>query len=172
MDEIKLLFLKLRRLLYSRGQTDDDTDDLIQEAFLRLQQYHREHHVKHTEAFLVRTALNLLTDRRRKHRTAVMVSDDIETLTLVDPSPTPDVVLDGQERLRHFKAGLHALSPRQREVFILHRIEGYSFAQIAQKLGITISMAEKHAARAMLCLGDWMDQEGSETRGKGKRNTA
>jgi RNA polymerase sigma factor (sigma-70 family) len=69
-------------------------------------------------------------------------------------------VLEGQRRLHHFKAGLRALSPRRREVFILYRIEGYSFAQIAQKLGITISMAEKHAARAMLCLADWMTQEG------------
>lgn len=170
MDEIKLLFLKLRRLLYSRGQSDDDTDDLIQEAFLRLQQYHREHSVNHTEAFLVRTVLNLLTDRRRKRRTSVIATGEIEALDLVDPTPTPEMVLDGQERLRHFKAGLHALSPRQREVFILHRIEGYSFAQIAQRLGVTISMAEKHAAKAMLNLGDWMEREGDIDKGRIERS--
>lgn len=159
MDEIKLLLLKLRRVLYSRGQSGDDTDDLIQEAFLRLQQYHRERTVHHTEAFLVRTVLNLLVDRRRKSRAAVMVPDALETVPLIDPSPGPDAVCDGQERLRHFKAGLRRLRPRQREVFILNRIEGYSFAQIAQRLGISVSMAEKHAARAMLWLGDWMDHD-------------
>ena len=159
MDEVKLLFLKLRRLLYSRGQSGDDTDDLIQEAFLRLQQYTHEHTVKHREAFLVRTVLNLLADRRKRSRVAVVVPGALEMLPLVDPSPSPDVVLEGENRLRHFKAGLRQLSPRRREVFILNRIEGYSFAQIAQKLGITVSMAEKHAARAMLSLGDWMDRE-------------
>jgi len=68
----------------------------------------------------------------------------------------------GQGHTLTFKAGLRELSPRRREVFILHRIEGYSFAQIARKLGITVSMAEKHAAKAMLSLGDWMakDKEG------------
>jgi RNA polymerase sigma factor (sigma-70 family) len=159
VDDIKLLFLKLRRLLYSRGQTSDDTDDLIQEAFLRLQQYDRERVVNHREAFLVRTVLNLLTDRRRQRRAAVMVPGGLETLSLIDPGPTPDVICDGRKRLLHFEAGLHALSPRQREVFVLHRIEGYSFAQIAERLGITVSMAEKHAARALLSLGDWMDEE-------------
>lgn len=166
MDEIKLLFLKLRRLLYSRGKSLDDTDDLIQEAFLRLQQYHRDHPVKHTEAFLVRTVLNLLTDQRRKARLANIVPGALESLPLPDPGPQQDAVFDGQKRLRRFKAGLRELSPRRREVFILHRIEGYSFAQIAQRLGITVSMAEKHAARAMLALGDWMAEENGMERGK------
>lgn len=156
MDQIKLLLLKLRRLLYSRGQSEDDTEDLIQEAFLRLQQYTRHHSVKHTEAFLVRTVLNLLTDHRRKKGLREMVPNGLETLTLIDPSPSPDVVLEGQNRLRQFKAALRELSPRRREVFILYRIEGFSFAQIAKRLGITISMAEKHAARAMLSLADKM----------------
>jgi RNA polymerase sigma factor (sigma-70 family) len=167
VDDIKLLFSKLRRLLYSRGQTSDDTEDLIQEAFLRLQQYDRERVVNHREAFLVRTVLNLLTDRHRQRRAGALTAGALETLSLIDPSPTPDVICDSRKRLAHFEAGLLALSPRQREVFILHRIDGYSFAQIAERLGITISMAEKHAARALLSLGDWMDQEEApDTRGR------
>jgi RNA polymerase sigma factor (sigma-70 family) len=169
VDDIKLLFTKLRRLLYSRGQKSEETEDLIQEAFLRLRQYDRERVVRHPEAFLVRTVLNLLTDRRRHRRNVVETPDGLEMLSLVDPSPTPDVVLEGQRRLLHFKAGLRALSPRQREVFILNRIEGYSFAQVAERLGITVSMAEKHVARALLFLGDWMERE---TDGKGRRSGA
>lgn len=167
MEDIKLLLLKLRRLLYSRGQSNDDTDDLIQEAFLRLQQYHRERTVRHTEAFLVRTVLNLVTDQQRRRQTAAVVPGALETFDLVDPGPTPDVACQAQKRLLHFKDGLLALSPRQREVFILHRIEGYSFAQIAQRLGITVSMAEKHAARALLALTDWMGEEEATQDGPG-----
>ncbi|HEX6506732.1 MAG TPA: sigma-70 region 4 domain-containing protein, partial [Chloroflexota bacterium] len=79
--------------------------------------------------------------------------------------------LDGQKRLLHFRAGLHALRPRQREVFVLHRIEGYSFPQIAERLGITVSMAEKHAARALLALGDWMDQAQTDDKEEGHRKS-
>jgi RNA polymerase sigma-70 factor (ECF subfamily) len=62
------------------------------------------------------------------------------------------------------KSGLDRLSPRRREVFVLNRIEGYSFPQIAERLGITLSAVEKHAAKALLLIKDWMDEqsEGSE----------
>ena len=173
MNEISSLLLKLRRLLYRRGRNSDETDDLIQEAFLRLQQYRHSHVVQHPEAFLVRTALNLSADLHRQRRIANLTPDGLDTVPLIDPSPAPDVALVGQQRLHRFKAGLLAISPRQREVFILHRIEGYSFPQIARQLEISVSMAEKHAARAMMFLADWMredpaPEEHSGSRSKGK----
>ena len=50
------------------------------------------------------------------------------------------------------------MSPRRREVFLLNRVDGYSFTQIAQRLDITLSMVEKHAAKAVLFLTEWMEQ--------------
>jgi RNA polymerase sigma-70 factor (ECF subfamily) len=162
MDEIRPLFEKLRRLLRSRGRSVEDADDLIQEAFLRLQVYCRDHTVEQPEAFLVRTALNLSTDQARYDRRQRLDYGVLEKLALVDPSPSPDAVYAGQKRLLHWKRGLAALSPRRREVFLLNRLEGYSFPQIAERLGISLSMVEKHAARAVLFLTDWMEQEESE----------
>ncbi len=159
MDEVRPLLIKLRRLLRSRGRTVDDTDDLIQEAFLRLQLYCREHQVHKTEAFLVRTALNLSTDKSKQERRLCVDQDVIDRLPLVDPGPAPDEVYAGQKRLQRWQAGLNALSPRRREVFLLNRVEGFSFPQIADRLGITLSMVEKHAAKAILFLTDWMDEE-------------
>jgi RNA polymerase sigma-70 factor (ECF subfamily) len=63
------------------------------------------------------------------------------------------------------RAGIDRLSPRRREVFILNRIEGYSFPQIAERLGITLSAVEKHAAKAILLITDWMEDEYEETKG-------
>lgn len=161
MDEIKPLLLKLRRLLRSRGRSADDTDDLIQEAFLRLQLYCRDHTVHKTEAFLVRTALNLSADQARRDKRVTFEQGLLETLPLIDPNPTPDAVWASQKRLNHWRQGLLHLSPRQREVFLLNRLEGYSFSQIAQRLGITVSMVEKHAARAVLFLTEWTNEEES-----------
>ena len=158
MDDIKLLVVKLRRLLRSRGRSVDDTDDLIQEAFLRLHVYCREHAVRAPEAFLVRTALNLSADLYKRERQVRMETGTLEKLILVDPNPAPDVIYAGQKRLLHWMAGINALSPRQREVFLLNRAEGYSFPQIAERLGITLSMVEKHAAKAVLFLTDWMEE--------------
>jgi RNA polymerase sigma factor (sigma-70 family) len=159
MDDLRLLMLKLRRLLLSRGRSIDDTDDLIQEAFLRLQLYCRDSKVEQTEAFLVRTALNLSIDKHRRALVARIAPGGLDAIELIDPHPTPDAVFAAQDRLRHMKAGLAALSPRQREVFLLNRVEGFSFVQIAQQLGVSISMVEKHAAKAVLFMTNWMDDE-------------
>ena len=165
MDEFRTLRLKLQRLLRSRGRSVDDTDDLIQEAFLRLQTYCRDHAIEKTEAFLVRTALNLSADQSRREHRVVFERGAVEELVLIDPYPTPDEVYASQERLLLWKQGVAALSPRRREVFLLNRVEGYSFPQIAERLGITLSMVEKHAAKAVLFLTDWMDRE-SEHQGE------
>jgi RNA polymerase sigma factor (sigma-70 family) len=158
MDEVRLLVLKLRRLLRSRGRSIDDTEDLIQEAFLRLQVYCRDKDVAQTEAFLVRTALNLSIDQHRRATTAALVPGGLDHMQLIDPSPSPDVVCAAQERLQHMRTGLSHLSPRQREVFLLNRVEGYSFVQIAQQLGLSMSMVEKHAAKAILAMTNWMEE--------------
>jgi RNA polymerase sigma factor (sigma-70 family) len=159
MDEITPLLAKLRRLLRSRGRSIDDTDDLIQDAFVRLTVYCKGHTVQKTEAFLVRTALNLSIDQRIREQRCPVDSVDLDTLSLADPGPALDVVYGGEKRLLHWQAGLRALSPRRREVFLLNRLDGYSFPQIADKLGISLSMVEKHCARAALFLTDWMEDE-------------
>ncbi len=168
VHEVKLLILKLRRLLHSRGRSADDADDLIQEAFLRFELYCRERNVEQTEAFLVRTILNLSSDLRKRQHYAERLAQTLATVALGDSSPAADEVCANRERLQHLKAGLDRLSPRRREVFVLNRIEGYSFVQIAGQLGITLSAVEKHAAKALLLMTDWMESQSSQGRGAGR----
>ncbi len=157
MDAVVLLLEKLRKLLHHKGRTVDEAEDLIQEAFLRLQQYRRSRHVQEPEAFLVRTVQNLSIDAaRRRSRRGAHVAVDHPVRQLIDPQPLPDEVLADRQRLQHLRAGLEQLAPRTREVVILHRIDGYGQAQIASRLGITVSAVEKHIAKAALFLSDWM----------------
>ena len=111
------------------------------------------------EAFLVRVALNLCVDQSKREQRARIEPGALERLTLVDPNPLPDAIYDAQKRLRHWLAGINALPPRQREVFLLNRAEGHSFSVIAERLNIALSTVEKHAAKATLFLTDWMDEE-------------
>ncbi|PZP59166.1 MAG: hypothetical protein DI597_17085 [Pseudoxanthomonas spadix] len=156
MDGVLQLLSKLRRVLASRGRAGDEIDDLMQEAFLRLQLYCRERTVHNTEAFLVRTVLNLSAEQGRKSPAHRMVLDQTVAESLPDPSPPPDELYVRQERAQRMKTGLERLNPRPREVLLLHRLDGLSHAQIAERLGISVSMVEKHIARASFFLRDWM----------------
>lgn len=156
MAEVRALIGKLRRLLKSRGRSPDDIDDLMQEAFLRLQVYCRENVVQHEEAFLVRTVLNLSAEQGRRSSRASFSSAEDDLLNVIDPAPNADEILAGQQRLQRLMLGLQRLPPRSREVFLLHRSDGLSYLQIATQLDISVSMVEKHIARAAFFLRDWM----------------
>ncbi len=160
MDKFRVLFERLHRLLASRGRSADDIDDLMQEAFLRLQEYSRARTVQNTEAFLVRTVLNLSAQQRRAARPHQSITDDPQILAIMDPTPIPDEVYAAQQRLLRVKAGLARLSARTRETFLMHRLEGMSYVQIAENLGVSVSMVEKYIARASFFLRDWMARSG------------
>jgi RNA polymerase sigma-70 factor (ECF subfamily) len=156
MPEVRVLLGKLRRLLRSRGRSPHDIDDLMQEAFLRLQIYCRDRVVQHEEAFLVRTVLNLSAEQGRRASRANVCTAGNDLSEIIDPGPHAEEILAGEQRLRRLEQGLQRLTPRSREVFLLHRSDGLSYLQIAEQLDISVSMVEKHVARAAFFLRDWM----------------
>jgi RNA polymerase sigma factor (sigma-70 family) len=152
MDENARLWSKLQRLLRRRGRSREDTEDLIQDAFVRLQKYCRVAEVHEREAFLVRTTLNLELDQQRRERYRLFAPEALEDLPLADDGPTPDEVIDIQQRLHQMECALGAVSQRTRDMYWMNRVEGYSYTQIAKKLNISVSAVEKHMTRALASL--------------------
>ena len=134
------------------GRSPEDADDLIQEAFLRLHVYCQTHEVRQEEAFLVRAVQNLSVDAYRRAHRNLYVDAPVETLPILDLRLPPDEDVAVQQRLDRVRSVLDSLKPRTREAFLMHRIEGYSSAQIGEELGIGVSAVEKHIARAVLAL--------------------
>ncbi len=159
MDGLKQRIHQLRSLLRRKGQSRDDADDLIQEAFLRLHIYCQDEEVQHQEAFLTRTVLNLAVDTHRKSHRDLYSEEPIESLSLIDIRPTPDEDFALAERLTRVAAVLDELGPRTREIFLMHRVEGVGCAQIATRFGISLSAVEKHIARAVLALMDLVEHQ-------------
>jgi RNA polymerase sigma factor (sigma-70 family) len=154
MDWLMVHFPRLKKLLQRRGNTREEAEDLIQQAFLRVKVYCDEGgEVREPEAFLVRTVLNLSRDAREREHRDLYVAERVETLAIADPAPTPDEVLELEDRLKEFESVLSAISPRTRDVFFMHRVNGLSYAQIAEHFDVSVSAVEKHIARAVAALG-------------------
>jgi RNA polymerase sigma-70 factor (ECF subfamily) len=51
------------------------------------------------------------------------------------------------------------LPVRCREIFLMHRIEGMSYSQVARSVGISVSAVEKHIARACLSIDAYVNGE-------------
>ena len=158
MEPLLKRFRQLRKFLRRRGQTVEDAEDLIQEAYLRLHVYRQSKQVDQQDAFVMRTLLNLSVDHNRREHRDLYVTQSLEELTLMDLKPSPDEELIHKERLYRAMRTLDGLTPRTREVFLMHRLEGYGCSQIAHTFGISVSAVEKHIARAVLALMQVVDE--------------
>jgi RNA polymerase sigma factor (sigma-70 family) len=161
MGRLPDYFLRLQRMLIRRGRTREEAEDLVQQAFLKLQEYcNGGGLVRKTEPFLVRTVLRLAVNARRDEHRDLYVDEKIESIAqIVDTHPTPDEVCAHDECLHRMRAVLNGLSVRTRTVFSMHRFDGLSYAQIAQHLGLSVSAIEKHIASALAALAEVNDEE-------------
>jgi RNA polymerase sigma factor (sigma-70 family) len=161
MNRLPRYFRRMRGLLLHRGRTREEAEDLIQDAFVRMQEYcERGGQVHQPEGFLVRTVLRLAINARRDEHRDCYADANVEELTwVIDTNPTPDEVLAGEQCLERMRDALDALSARTREVFFMHRLDGLSYAQIARQLGLSISAIEKHMASALATLADVSDPQ-------------
>lgn len=138
----------------------DSAEDLLHSAFVRLSEYSAREGVDNPSGFLVRTAANLAVDERRRVQVRRESPIDIgEMLNLSDGQPLHPEVLAARERLEKVMAALDSLGPRTREIFLLHRLDGLKYREIAAQLDITVSAVEKHIAKASLFLVNWVEGE-------------
>lgn len=150
----------LLRVVKRRVRGSDTAEDLLHSAFIRLSEYGNRDAVENPSAFLVRTAANLAVDERRKVRVRRESPLDIgEILEISDGQPLHTEVLAARERLDRVMAALESLGPRTREIFLLHRLDGLKYREIAARLDITVSAVEKHIAKASLFLVNWVEGE-------------
>ena len=139
----------------SRQVSDRDTAaDLAQECFVRVLGVQSSGQaVLDTRALLYRTARNLVVDQYR--RAEVRRHDDIDAI-LEDQAPPapqhlqPEEALASGQAVSAYVAAIEALPPRCREAFVLHVFDELSHAQVAQRMGISVSMVEKHVVRGMV----------------------
>lgn len=137
-----------------------EAEDLTQEVFVRILKSAPTEQVQAPDAFVFTVAANLLRDRLRVRiakRADRHVSLDIdpaqdapaEPLNIVDETVSAERVLMDRQRLRAVLEALEELPPRTRDIFVLARLEKLKHAQIASRMGVSVSAVEKNLVRAV-----------------------
>jgi RNA polymerase sigma-70 factor (ECF subfamily) len=148
----------LRRFFQRRIAEPADLDDLVQEVFLRLARRGDLAGVGNLEGYVFQTAANILRDRARRRATRRSEAHEpIGADHVEDAAFSPERVLLGREAIDQLRAALLTLPPRTRDVFFLGRIEGFGYAEIAARLGISLSAVNKHMAKALELLMDQVE---------------
>lgn len=106
---------------------------------------------------MFRVADNLALDHlrsraRQEQRDGGLVDEDIPC-----HQPQPDSALEGQQQMELFEKLISELPPQCRTVFLLCRVEGKRYSEIAADLGISARTVESHMHKALQLLKDRVD---------------
>ena len=139
-SELQALFLRHMRPLqaYLNAKLRDPqlAADLAQESFTRLTEQYPQGNILDIEAYLYKTAKNLMLDhvRQQQRRQTEAVEDDILAQY---PSSEPALeqrAIDSQ-LLQLLQQALADMPPRTQQIFRLNRLDGLTQAQVAAQLG-------------------------------------
>lgn len=146
------------RLAYRMTGNEQDSEDVVQETFLRaFKQLHRYESRSSFATWLYRIAANYSLDlvRRRKRHGEVALSepppgDSPEMLdTIPSRDPGPDRLLFSNTVRQCVAGALNQLSDQERTAFVLRHFEGQSIEEISGTLGLSGNAAKHSIFRAV-----------------------
>lgn len=147
---------ELLRFLNARIGDRGEAEDVLQELWIRTRAG-LDGPVGNGRAYLYRAAQNLALDkirerRRRGARDAQWANSQGSSLPgpePADPRPGPDAELLAHEETTALAAAISALPEAAGRAFRMHKLDGLPHAEVARRLGISLSGVEKHIALAM-----------------------
>lgn len=129
----------------------DIAAELVQECFIIFSKESQKQVIEHPRGFLFRTARNLAYDHI-KHRkvTEKHVYSTEPTLDIAEEAPSEEHLALVNEKLSIFSSIVEELPERAKKAFVLNRVYGMTYAEIAVEMNISDSAVEKLLARALL----------------------
>jgi RNA polymerase sigma factor (sigma-70 family) len=150
--------LSLVRQLTRKTGCRDLARELAHETFLRLLRMApgKLGGIEQPEAFLRHVSTNLLRDWGR---TKMLKERSQPILELASDQQLDQVaVLESRDMLRRLEHAVGKLKPKTREIFLAHRIHGLSYAEIAQRTGLSVKGVEKQMSKAIAKIDRLLDR--------------
>ncbi len=137
--DLDVLYQDVRKILYAipqrrYGLTAEETDELVQEAWCLFLE--RQAGVNHARSWLAGTVVNLC--RQQIHRK--VRARDVEQELVSEPEMGSAAIDDpaGRERQMMLRQALERLDDRSRQLCVLIGIEGWSYEEVSEELGMPI----------------------------------
>lgn len=141
----------LLRYFRTHLPSDEDAQDATQESLMRMLRYRDTEPARAWRPLLFRIASNVVAEFFR--RGAVRgISVSIADEELVSDVPSQEDVIELEQREALLRAAIRALPARCRQVYLLSRVDGLTYTQIAKHCGISVKTVEKHIIHALALL--------------------
>jgi RNA polymerase sigma-70 factor (ECF subfamily) len=159
-SDLMSLYLEKRadlvRLFTNQTSSKAEAEDIVQEVWIKINSL-REVRVDNPVAYLYRLATNVMLDRIRSVRRAAKRDDayyragHARAIGAEDKAdtPLPEDIVGGRQQLARLLSAIKDLPPQCQRVFVLHKLEGLSYAEVAETMAISRSAVEKHMISAL-----------------------
>ena len=140
------------RMLGDGGEAADVVQDIFLKVFRNIGGFKGEAALK---TWIFKIAFSEIFNRlrwwkRRRHFSTVSLDDDHNGsgYHVTDSKPTPEEALESKEQEKAIQKALSTLSGDHRSIIVLRDIEGFSYNEIADVLGVSIGTVKSRIARA------------------------
>jgi RNA polymerase sigma-70 factor (ECF subfamily) len=144
------------------SRSSGETDDIVQEAFLRAFRAFDTFRGGDVKAWLLTIVRNCHATamQQQQRRATVPLPEDHE-----EPGPDPESVSAAEDERRTLERLIAALPEEHREVLLLRELEDMSYREIAAVTQVPIGTVMSRLARARGALrGKWLKEAGGEPR--------
>lgn len=137
------------RFIYYKCGDGAQADDLVQEAFIKLWQNCSKITKQKAKSFLYTVCNNAFLNQVA-HKKVVLKYAKKQTVKTNFQSP--EFLMEEDEFRERLKNSIENLTEAQRTAFLLNRIEGKKYAEIAEMLNISVKAVEKRMSQALAVL--------------------
>lgn len=139
---------RLERQIRRRVGCRSTASDLVQDIFLRLWEKAIEWKGD-SAAYLTRCARNAAIDHLRAEKTKAEYLRGVLPEQFAEQPASPQEIVSAHQNIQHIDDVLASLPQKTRHIFLLNRVHGRSFSEIAAVMGISSRAVAKHMARAV-----------------------
>jgi RNA polymerase sigma-70 factor (ECF subfamily) len=137
---------RLRNYLYYHCGDGAVAEDLVQEAFIRLWEHCQSVPPEKARAFVYKVGFNLILDMA-KHKKVVR---KFEAHPTDKKGPEdPQFQIEQQEFENILWQTIRDMPERNRVVFLMNRLDGMTYAEIAEHIGLSVKAVEKRMQKAL-----------------------
>jgi RNA polymerase sigma factor (sigma-70 family) len=136
-------------MVHDHGRAEDITQEVFMSALRRMRATDTPIAFK---PWVYEIAKNACIDAFRRSKRAEEISydadDGTERLHLVSKGPTPEAAVDARMSLDHLRGAFGGLSEAHHQILVMRELEGLSYRQIGERLGMSRPSVESTLFRA------------------------
>ena len=140
------LYTPVRNFIYYQTGDKDFADDIAQDTFSKV--WEKRESVRHETAksLVYKIASNLCKNRFEHNKVVLEFASNYQQ---TEVTASPEFELEMNEFNDRLKNAINNLSENNRTVFLMNRIDGFTYNEIAENLGISVKAIEKRMKNAL-----------------------